>query len=77
MSRHPKNADRILREQRGLVTDALQHGVRDAFVRHARMGQPVVIWRNGQIEWVPAQDLLDAPSSMVAERPDPEDAGDE
>jgi ribosomal protein S12 methylthiotransferase accessory factor YcaO len=64
--------NRVFLEEGHLLDEAVQQGVRDALDRHAKLGQPVVIYRNGKIEWVPAEELLTGQPSMVAERPDPE-----
>ena len=37
---------------------ALQHAVADTIRDHARTGDPVVIWRDGKVTWVPAAQLL-------------------
>lgn len=53
----PKNVDRILRENRQVVGEALKRGVRKAMLRHKKDGLPVVIERDGKIEWVKPEDL--------------------
>lgn len=73
----PKDADRIFREDRHLITEAIQQEVRDALERHAKLNQPVVIYRNGKIEWVPAMELLREQPTIVAERPEPDCDEDE
>ncbi|MEQ1910053.1 MAG: hypothetical protein ABMA15_14600 [Vicinamibacterales bacterium] len=52
-----RDISRILRENRRVVDEALKEGVREAMLRHKRDGQPVVIERNGKIEWVKPEDL--------------------
>ncbi len=52
-----KDIDRIMREDRGLITRAIQEGVRKAMLEHKNAGLPVVIERNGKIEWVMPEDL--------------------
>ena len=37
---------------------ALKHAVAETIRDHARTGDPVVIWRNGKVVWVPAAQLL-------------------
>ena len=37
---------------------ALREAVAETIRDHARTGDPVVIWRNGKVEWVPAAQLL-------------------
>ena len=52
-----KDIDRIMREERHLIDEALQRGVRQAMLRHKAAGLPVVVERNGKIEWVMPEDL--------------------
>ncbi len=63
-----KDAHRIFVEQGHLIDEALRRGVQEALLRHKERGLPVVIERNGKVEWVPAEELLDEPTK-VAERP--------
>lgn len=37
---------------------ALKKAVAETIRDHARTGDPVVIWRNGRVTWVPAKKLL-------------------
>ena len=52
-----KDVSRILREDQRLVDEALDRGIRDAMLRHKRDGLPVVVERDGKIEWVKPEDL--------------------
>ena len=52
-----KDVSRILREDRRLVDEALDRGIRDAMLRHKKDGLPVVVERDGKIEWVKLEDL--------------------
>jgi hypothetical protein len=52
-----KDAGRILRENRRIIDEALQQGVREAMLRHKKDQLPVVIERDGKIEWVKPEDL--------------------
>jgi len=52
-----KDVNRILLEDRRVVDEALKRGVRDAMLRHKRDGLPVVVERDGKIEWVKPEDL--------------------
>jgi hypothetical protein len=53
----PRDIHRIFVEEPHLVDEALKQGVREAMLRHKRDDLPVVIYRNGKIEWVKPQDL--------------------
>jgi hypothetical protein len=39
------------------ILRALRQAVRDALLDHKRTGNPVAIWRNGQVVWVPAEEI--------------------
>lgn len=52
-----KDVDRILREDRHVVGEALKRGVRKAMLRHKKNDLRVVVERNGKVEWVKPQDL--------------------
>lgn len=52
-----KDIARVMREDRQAVDDALAKGVRDAILRHKKDDLPVVVERDGKIEWVKPEDL--------------------
>jgi hypothetical protein len=52
-----KDINRIMREERHLIDEALQRGIREAMLRHKAAGLPVVVERDGKIEWVKPEDL--------------------
>jgi len=52
-----RHIHRIMFEDRGLILKALQKGIDKAMLQHKRAGLPVVIERNGKIEWVMPEDL--------------------
>ena len=41
-----------MNEDRGVILKALQKGIDEAMIQHKRAGLPVVIERDGKIEWV-------------------------
>jgi hypothetical protein len=45
------DTDRILYE--------LRQAVREALAQHRRAGNPVAVWRNDRVEWIPAEDIPD------------------
>jgi hypothetical protein len=53
-----KDPDWILRNKGDLIDAALRKGVREALLLYKERGKPVVIERNGEIVWVPADELL-------------------
>ena len=52
-----KDVDRILTEDRRVVPEAIDRGIRKAILRHKKDGLPVVIERDGKIELVNPEDL--------------------
>ena len=40
------------------IESAMREAVRDAVIMHKRMGLPMVVWRDGQVVWVPADELV-------------------
>jgi hypothetical protein len=39
------------------ILRALRLAVREALQEHKRAGNPVAIWRNGRVEWVPPEQI--------------------
>jgi hypothetical protein len=54
-----KDVDRILRENRRVVGEALDRGIRKATLRHKKDGLAVVIERDGKIDSVRPEDIDD------------------
>lgn len=73
----PKDPNRIFLEEGHLIDEAVRKGAREAILRHKRAGQPIVVYENGQIVWVPADELPDEQPTKVAERPDSDYGEDE
>ena len=42
--------------------------VRGALAAHRRAGNPVAVWRNDRVEWIPANEI---PDNVATELPDP------
>ena len=57
MGEAQKDVDRIFRENRPVVDEALKRGVRRAMLRHKIEGSSAVIERDGKIEWLKPEDL--------------------
>jgi hypothetical protein len=47
---------RIIREGT-LVDEAIRKATRDALLTHKKLGQPVVGWKDGQVVWIPADQI--------------------
>lgn len=54
-----KDVDRILRENRRVVGQAIDRGIRKAMLRHKKDGLRVVIEHDGKVESVKPEDLVD------------------
>jgi len=40
-----------------------QLAVREALAEHRRAGNPVAVWRNGRVEWIPPEEIpIDPPT---------------
>lgn len=39
------------------IQDALRQGVQEALLRHKRAGNPVAVWREGQVVWIAPDDI--------------------
>ncbi|MHB1559911.1 MAG: hypothetical protein ACYC61_20875 [Isosphaeraceae bacterium] len=39
------------------IQRAQKHAWRDAMIRHKRLGQPIVVWREGKVVWIPAEEI--------------------
>lgn len=39
------------------ITRALRLAVREALWKHKIEGNPVVVWRNGRVEWIPPEEI--------------------
>ena len=52
-----KDVSQILRENPRVIDEALRRGVRNAMLQHKKEGLPVVVERDGKIEWVKPEDL--------------------
>jgi len=40
-----------------LILHAMRQGVREALARHREMGNPVAVWRDGRVVWIPAEEI--------------------
>ncbi len=52
----PKDLRTIMLET-DLVEHALHDAVVQAMIRHKRLGNPIVVWRDGQVVWIPAEEI--------------------
>jgi hypothetical protein len=52
----PQTAAEILGDAAG-VEAAVQAAVRDALIQHKRAGNPIVVWEDGRVVWIPAEEI--------------------
>lgn len=47
------------------IARALRLAVREALQDHKLAGNPVAVWRNGQVEWIPPEEIPDPPDESA------------
>lgn len=47
------------------IDDAINRGIREAMIIHKRLGQAIVTWQNGQVVWIPAEEI---PTLAISKR---------
>jgi len=45
-----------------IVENAVKEGVRQALLRHRREGNPIAVWRDGKVVWIPPDQIPVSPS---------------
>jgi hypothetical protein len=46
-----------------LIDGALAEAVREAVLRHKRLGNPIAVWENGRVVWIPPEEIeVDPPA---------------
>ena len=40
-----------------LIDAAIERGVRDALREHKLFGNPIAVWENGKVVWIPPADI--------------------
>ena len=56
----PKDISRIFREGT-LIDRAVRLAAREALLRHKQAGLPIATWRDGQVVWIPAEEIVIPP----------------
>jgi hypothetical protein len=45
------------------ILEAMRLGVREAVLRHKRLGNPIAVWRDGGVVWIPPEEIdVDGPA---------------
>jgi hypothetical protein len=47
------------------IITAIQRGVNEALLDHKRTGDPIVVWRDGKVRWIPADEIVIPPVAPV------------
>ena len=42
-----------------IISEALAKAARNARRKHKQAGNPIVVWRDGEAVWIPAEDIPD------------------
>jgi hypothetical protein len=58
MNEQPERSISELLADDALITAAINRGVREAVLEHARAGRPVATWRDGKVVWIPPDEIL-------------------
>lgn len=56
MTEKRKTISEIL-DERTAIDEALRAGVRRALLRHKKLGESIVVWRDGKVVEIPAEDI--------------------
>jgi len=49
-------SDKIV-EHAERVEAAVQAAVREALIQHKRAGNPIAVWEEGRVKWIPPEDI--------------------
>jgi hypothetical protein len=58
MNEQPPSSIAELLADDALINEAIARAVREAVLKHARAGQPVATWQNGQVIWIEPDEIL-------------------
>ncbi|HPM22741.1 MAG TPA: hypothetical protein PLP66_02470 [Phycisphaerae bacterium] len=60
----PDKAERDIEElmlDDALIDGALVDAVRDALLQHKRAGNPIAVWEDGRVVWIPPEEIVVEP----------------
>lgn len=60
MTNGPESISDLLYDNERLL-QAMEQAVRETVREHKLLGQPIVVWRDGQVVWVPPEEIEVAP----------------
>lgn len=70
MNRGPEKSIDELFEESAPIEAALKRAVQKALLRHKKLGNPVAVWENSKLVWIPPEEIQ--PATTAAD-----DFGDE
>jgi len=53
------------------IEEALRRAVREALLHHKKIGNPIAVWENSQVVWIPPEEI--DPSAIEVQGPDEPD----
>lgn len=56
MSEKPLDQEDLVTQTRAME-DAMRKAVREALRCHKQLGNPISVWRNGRVEWIPPEEI--------------------
>jgi hypothetical protein len=65
----PQERSRILESGTGEFDNAVRNAVRRALVGHYRTDDPIAIWRDGGVVWIPPEEI---PAFLEGDKPERE-----
>lgn len=60
----PAPIDRV--EDVPRILKAMREAVREALLRHKRLGNPVAVWHVGRVVWLPPEEILTRPDEPAS-----------
>ncbi|HVC95691.1 MAG TPA: hypothetical protein VND64_18500 [Pirellulales bacterium] len=49
------------------ILAAIEFGAREALLQHKRAGNPIAVWRDGQVVWIPPEEIeVDEPPTSAS-----------
>ena len=70
----PKTIGEIFAEGTA-IDEAIRTGVAEALRQHKRAGNPIAVWENGKVVWIPAKKIKVAASPRWTSSPTPPATG--
>jgi hypothetical protein len=56
-ARNPRKSPAERIKDSALILREMRRAVREALLRHKRLGNPVAVWRDGKVVWIPPEEI--------------------